>query len=61
LRLMQWAYPAWTIQIRREGTERWAAPMPFTGPRQARDQDGWVSVPLEPGVWEVALTYGRSL
>ena len=61
LRLMQWAYPAWTIQIRREGTERWGAPMPFTGPSQARDQDGWVSVPLEPGVWEVALTYGQSL
>lgn len=61
LRLMQWAYPAWTIQIRREGTERWGAPMPFKGPRQARDHDGWVSVPLGPGVWEVALTYGRSL
>jgi hypothetical protein len=61
LRLMQWAYPAWTIQIRREGTERWGTPMAFTGPRQARDQDGWVSVPLEPGVWEVGLTYGRSL
>ena len=61
LRLMQWAYPAWTIQIRREGTERWGLPMAFTGPRQARDQDGWVSVPLEPGVWEVGLTYGRSL
>jgi hypothetical protein len=61
LRLMQWAYPAWTIQIRREGTERWGTPMAFTGPRQAQDQDGWVSVPLEPGVWEVGLTYGRSL
>jgi len=26
LRVMQWAYPLWTVQIRREGTERWGAP-----------------------------------
>jgi hypothetical protein len=58
LRLMQWAYPAWTVQKRRLGTTNWEAPLPFSGPNQARDPEGWISVPLEAGSWEVALTYG---
>ena len=58
LRLMQWAYPAWTVQKRRVGAISWETPLPFSGPNQARDQDGWISVPLDAGNWEVALTYG---
>jgi hypothetical protein len=58
LRLMQWAYPAWTVQKRRLGAPTWEAPLPFSGPNQARDPEGWISVPLDTGTWEVALTYG---
>ena len=58
LRVMQWAYPAWTVQKRRLGAISWENPLPFSGPNQARDQDGWISVPLDAGTWEVALTYG---
>ncbi len=58
LRVMQWAYPAWTVQKRRVGGISWETPLPFSGPNQARDQDGWISVPLDAGTWEVALTYG---
>jgi hypothetical protein len=58
LRVMQWAYPSWTVQKRRVGAISWGNPLPFSGPNQARDGDGWVSVPLDEGTWEVALTYG---
>lgn len=58
LRVMQWAYPAWTVQKRRVGATSWEAPLPFSGTNQARDQEGWISVPLDAGTWEVALTYG---
>lgn len=58
LRVMQWAYPAWTVQKRRVGAISWETPLPFSGPNQARDQEGWISVPLDAGSWEVALTYG---
>ncbi len=58
LRVMQWAYPAWTVQKRRIGAISWETPLPLSGPNQARDQEGWVSVPLDAGTWEVALTYG---
>ena len=58
LRVMQWAYPAWTVQKRRVGAISWDNPLPFSGPNQARDQEGWISVPLDVGTWEVALTYG---
>lgn len=58
LRVMQWAYPAWTVQKRRVGAINWENPLPFSGPNQARDQEGWISVPLDAGTWEVALTYG---
>ena len=58
LRVMQWAYPAWTVQKRRVGAISWETPLPFSGTYQARDRDGWISVPLDPGSWEVALTYG---
>ena len=58
LRVMQWAYPAWTVQKRRVGATNWGNPLPFSGPNQARDQEGWISVPLDAGTWEVALTYG---
>ena len=58
LRVMQWAYPAWTVQKRRVGAISWGNPLPFSGPNQARDQEGWISVPLDAGTWEVALTYG---
>ena len=58
LRVMQWAYPAWTVQKRRVGATNWGNPLPFSGPNQARDGDGWISVPLDAGTWEVALTYG---
>jgi len=55
--VMQWAYPAWTVQKRRVGAISWEYPLPVSGPNQARDGDGWISVPLEAGAWEVALTY----
>ena len=58
VRVMQWAYPAWTVQKRRVGATSWDNPLPFSGPNQARDQEGWISVPLDVGTWEVALTYG---
>ena len=58
LRVMQWAYPAWRVQKRRVGAINWESPLPFSGPNQARDQEGWISVPLDAGTWEVALTYG---
>ena len=58
LRVMQWAYPAWTVQKRRVGATNWGNPLPFSGPNQARDGDGWISVPMDAGTWEVALTYG---
>ena len=61
LRLMQWAHPLWRVQMRpAPSTERpsppWSTPLPAGG----LDQDGWISIPLPPGRWEVALTYGRT-
>ena len=58
LRVMQWAYPSWTVQKRRAGAISWENPLPLSGPNQARDHEGWISVPLAAGTWEVALTYG---
>jgi hypothetical protein len=46
------------VQKRRVGAINWETPLPFSGPNQARDQEGWISVPLDAGTWEVALTYG---
>ena len=56
LRVMQWAYPAWRVQTRRQGDVLWSPPLTDGG----RDPDGWISVPLQSGPWEVALTYGQS-
>ena len=57
LRLMQWADPAWRVQSRRAGppNQPWRDPLPAGG----RDREGWISVPLPPGQWEVVLSYGR--
>ena len=61
LRLMQWAHPLWRVQMRpAPSTEQpsppWSTPLPAGG----LDQGGWISIPLPPGRWEVALTYGRA-
>jgi hypothetical protein len=60
LRLLQWAQPSWRVQWRTAAwagrpAGSWSAPLPDGG----RDGQGWISVPLEAGVWEVALTYGQ--
>jgi hypothetical protein len=60
LRLMQWAHPDWRVQWRTAAgaglpAGAWSAPLPEGG----RDAQGWISVPLEAGAWEVALTYGQ--
>jgi hypothetical protein len=56
LRLMQWAHPTWRVQWRRAGSgaTAWSAPLTNGG----RDRDGWVSIRLPEGRWEVALSYG---
>ena len=61
LRLMQWAHPLWHVRWRAAPTATnpeppWSPPLPKGG----RDADGWISVPLPPGRWEVALSYGSS-
>lgn len=53
LRLMQWAHPLWRVQ---RPSPPWSTPLPAGG----LDQDGWTSITLPPGRWEVALTYGRT-
>ena len=60
LRLLQWAHPSWRVQWRTAAwasrpAGSWSAPLPEGG----RDAQGWISVPLEAGVWEVALSYGQ--
>jgi hypothetical protein len=55
LRILQWAHPHWQVRVRR------AAPGGAWGPPLAgggRDPQGWISVPLQPGRWQVALDYG---
>jgi hypothetical protein len=62
LRLMQWAHPNWKVQIRpytsnHEPAGPWGQPLVAGG----RDSDGWITVPIAPGLWQVALRYGRQL
>jgi len=55
LRILQWAHPYWQVRVRR------AAPGGAWGPPLAgggRDPQGWISVPLQQGRWQVALAYG---
>ncbi len=60
LRVLQWAHPKWRVQWRAAGGHHdpgpWSAPLAQGG----RDAEGWISVPLTPGRWQVALTYGQS-
>ena len=58
LRLMQWAHPSWRVQMRpaQSAAAAWSPPLP----NGARDGDGWISVSLPQGQWEVALSYGTS-
>ena len=61
LRVMQWAHPNWQVQWRAAPTATnpspaWSTPLP----EGSRDADGWISVALPAGRWEVALTYGRA-
>jgi hypothetical protein len=58
LRLMQWAHPNWRVQVRpaQSLAAAWSPPLP----NGARDGDGWISVSLPQGQWEVALSYGFS-
>ncbi|MEI6828784.1 MAG: hypothetical protein WCK64_02885 [Synechococcaceae cyanobacterium ELA445] len=58
LRLMQWAHPQWRVQLRQANaiSGPWSAPIAAG----ARDADGWISIPVNTGRWEVALTYGQS-
>jgi hypothetical protein len=58
LRILQWAHPHWQVRVRR------AAPGASWGPRLAgggRDAQGWISVPLQPGRWQVSFDYGPGL
>jgi hypothetical protein len=55
LRILQWAHPNWQVRVRREAPgAAWDAPLPMGG----RDAQGWISVPLQQGRWQVALAYG---
>jgi hypothetical protein len=56
LRLMQWAHPVWRVQVRPAGAGDWSAPRAAG----SADPDGWISVRLPRGRWEVALTYGAA-
>jgi hypothetical protein len=60
LRLMQWAHPRWRVQWR-AAPEGPHAPGPWSAPlaQGGRDAEGWISVPLPPGRWQVALSEGR--
>jgi hypothetical protein len=51
LRLMQWASPLWTVRVRPQHEASWGEPLPVG----ASDADGWVQVPLQPGLWLVEL------
>ncbi len=53
LRLMQWASPLWTVRVRPQHEASWGEPLPAG----ASDSDGWVQVPLQPGLWLVELRY----
>ena len=60
LRLMQWGHPTWTVQWRAAAHAGrppgpWSPPLPEGG----RDPEGWISVALPAGLWQVALTYGQ--
>jgi len=61
LRLMQWAHPLWNVQWRPAPTAsqpqpQWSAPLRDGG----RDADGWISMSLPAGRFDVALTYGQA-
>jgi len=61
LRILQWAHPRWRVQWRtaargHQPAGPWSTPLPQGG----RGAEGWISVPLAPGLWQVALTYGRA-
>jgi hypothetical protein len=54
LRILQWAHPHWQVRVRRAAPGgAWAPPLAAG----ARDAQGWISVPLQPGRWQVALEY----
>jgi hypothetical protein len=54
LRILQWAHPHWQVRVRRAAPGgAWGAPLAGG----ARDAQGWISVPLQPGRWQVALEY----
>jgi hypothetical protein len=56
LRVMQWASPLWSVRVRPLGPE----PTSPWGPALAAggaNADGWVEVPLNPGVWLVELRF----
>jgi hypothetical protein len=60
LRILQWAHPRWRVQWRAAARGNkpagpWSAPLAEGG----RDAEGWISVPLAAGLWQVALTYGQ--
>ena len=55
LRILQWAHPHWRVRVRPDQPgAAWEPPLAEGG----RDAQGWISVPLEPGRWQVALDYG---
>jgi hypothetical protein len=61
LRVLQWAHPSWRVQWRAAAGEAetagpWSAPLPEGG----RDRQGWISVPLAAGAWQVTLRYGAA-
>ena len=58
LRIMQWAHPNWRVQVRSadeygRGIGAWSQPLE----RGAGDPQGWISVPLIKGDWQVRLDY----
>jgi hypothetical protein len=55
LRILQWAHPHWRVRVRPDQPgAAWEPPLAEGG----RDAQGWISVPLQPGRWQVALDYG---
>ena len=55
LRILQWAHPHWQVRVRPDQPGApWGPPLAKGG----RDAQGWITVPLGAGRWQVALQHG---
>jgi len=61
LRLMQWAHPRWQVRALNveDNTKPFEADRPTPVAADARDPQGWISVPLRTGRWRILITYGE--